>query len=144
MTHDPRLDLSAYPIAHEIALRYGDVDRQGHLNNVAIATLYQEARLEVLERAFGPITTRSRILVAEQTLRFLCEGFPIPTTFGSGVSRIGRSSYHLAHGMFQGGRCIGLCDTVLVNVGDDGRSEPLPDQVRTVLEGLMLRLDEVG
>ncbi len=136
---DPRLQLSTYPLVTELALRYGDVDRQGHLNNVAIATFYQEARLDVLQHALGPITTRSRIMVAEQTLKFLGEGFPVATTFGSGVSRLGRSSYGLAHGMFQDGRCIGLCDTVLVNVGDDGKSAPMPDAMRAALEALLLR-----
>jgi acyl-CoA thioester hydrolase len=141
MQQDPRLALSTYPLVTEFPLRYGDVDRQGHLNNVTIAALYQEARLNLLTEALGPITERSRIMVAEQTIRFLHEGFAVPTLFGSGVSRTGRSSYYLAHGMFQNGRCVGLCDSVLVNVGEDGRSAPLPDHARQAFDLLMLRLD---
>ena len=142
MDQDARLDLSTYPLVTEIALRYGDVDRQGHLNNVVIAELYQEARLAILQTALGPITARDRIMVAEQTIKFLAEGFPAgAVTLGSGVSRIGRSSYGLAHGLSQDGRCIGICDTVVVNVGPDGRSAPLPDHARGAFGALMLRVE---
>ena len=139
MDQDPRLSLSTYPVITEIALRYNDVDRQGHLNNVAIAELYQQARVALWEHAVGPITADTRIIVVEQTIRFLREGFVLPTLFGGAVSRLGRSSYGVAHGMFQEGRCIGLCDTVLVHVGHDGRPAPLPDPMRAAFEGLMLR-----
>jgi acyl-CoA thioester hydrolase len=139
MTQDARLLLATYPLAFDIAQRYGDVDRQGHLNNVAIAEMYQEARLALLQRALGPALADFRIVVAEQTLRFLAEGFgPMQTLIGSGVLRLGRSSYGFAHAMFQGGRCIGLCDTALVNVGADGKAAPLPDEVRAAFEGLVL------
>lgn len=139
MTQDARLQLSTYPLAFDIAQRYGDVDRQGHLNNVAIAEIYQEARLALLAQALGAATAGFRIVVAEQTLRFLAEGFgPTPTVIGSGVLRVGRSSYSFAHAMFQHGRCIGLCDTVLVNVGPDGLSAPLSDDVRSAFEALLL------
>ena len=75
----------------------------------------------------------SRTVVAQVTLRYLAEGhYPLETRVGGGVSRIGNSSYEIAQGLFQEGRCIGLCDTVVVYTRE-GRSAPLPDLLRQSL-----------
>ena len=70
------------------------------------------------------------------TLRYLAEGFyPGEMRVGGGVSRIGNSSYEIAQALFQDGRCIGLCDTVL-GYTHEGRSAPLPDPLRQSLARL--------
>ena len=55
----------------------------------------------------------------------------------AGVGRIGRTSYVASTGLFRDGECIGVCDTVLVLLGDDGPT-PLPDGLRTALQTLLL------
>jgi acyl-CoA thioester hydrolase len=56
---------------------------------------------------------------------------------GAGVGRIGRTSFVASTGLFIEGSCIGVCDTVLVLLGDDG-PVPLSDDARAKLEKVAL------
>ena len=141
MKPDPRrLELAAYPFATEIPTRFADVDPLRHLNNVRIAEIYEEGRVR-LHRSVEVDVARekgSRTVVAQVTLRYLAEGFyPAAIRVGAGVSRIGNTSYEIAQGLFQDGRCIGLCDTVIVYTRDR-RSAPLPDALRALLQPLVM------
>jgi acyl-CoA thioester hydrolase len=131
---DPqRLILAAYPVRREITTRVGDLDSYGHLNAIRIGQYYEDARAAFYGVAF-PGVDRGRSLVAQITTRFLGEGFwPNPLVVGTGITRIGASSFEMSQGLFQDGRCLGLCETVLVNV-EKGASAPLPDDVRACLE----------
>ncbi len=137
-----RLDLSSYPISVEIATRFADMDALRHLNNVALAGVYEEARM----RFGAAVDVRSRweaghrLVVGEVVIRYLGEGhYPAPLDVGVGVVEIGRSTYTLGLGLFQEGHCIGVCDTILVYVDKaEGRARPLPDPFRALLETQIL------
>ena len=139
MKSDPRrLEASAYPLMIEIPTRFADVDPLRHLNNVRLAEIYEEGRVRLHREANVDAGREkgSRTVVAQVTLRYLAEGhYPLETRIGGGVSRIGNSSYEIAQGLFQDGRCIGLCDTVVVYTRE-GRSAPLPDPLREALQRL--------
>lgn len=132
-----RLDLTAYSYVTEIAPRFGDMDALRHLNNVALAGIYEEGRVR-FTTAIGIHEAREqgcRPVIGELTIRYLVQAhYPAMLTAGIGVLRIGRSSYAFAQALFQDGRCVGLCDTTLVYTGaEDGRARPLPDAFRAVL-----------
>lgn len=115
-----RLDLAAYPVRNPLQTRYGDVDSNGHLNNVAIARLLEEARGRFHRILFGasetsPAGQARELLVAHVTIDYLAEGEYGPDVESSvAVTRIGTSSYRLAIGLFQLGRAIALADAVMV------------------------------
>ncbi len=135
-----RLDLGLYPFQTVVEPRFGDMDPLRHLNNVALAGIYEEGRVR-----FGLSVSDSyahqkgqRLVVAEVAIRYLAEGcYPAPLTVAAGVIRIGASSYQLGQALFQSGQCIGVCDTVLVYTADH-RPHPLPDGFKAALAGKMI------
>jgi acyl-CoA thioester hydrolase len=77
-------------------------------------------------------------MVVQQTLRYLAEAeYPEPVEIACGVSRIGTSSYDIVQALFQRGRCVGLCDAVLVNTGLNG-AEPLPLRLREAFDRALI------
>jgi acyl-CoA thioester hydrolase len=59
---------------------------------------------------------------------------------GTGVTKIGRSSFTLAQGLFNEGRCVASVEAVIVLFDGATRvSRPLPPTARAILERLTLR-----
>ena len=137
-----RLRLDSYPVVDEIAARYGDMDANAHLNNLALEAMHENARAtmnrDVLPEAYRAGGRRLRLVTSQNAVHFLAEAhWPALIATGAGVGRIGRTSYVASTGLFRDGECIGVCDTVLVLLGDDGPT-PLPDGLRTALQTLLL------
>jgi acyl-CoA thioester hydrolase len=136
-----RLDPSAYPVSDEFGTRYQDLDPNGHLNNVAFAALFENARVRI-NRASRPWDGRpanERTMVASVTIAYLREGsFPEPVTICSGIGRIGNSSWTIEQAMFQAGQCIATCDTAVV-CRTDNEAKPLRAALRAELEKRMTR-----
>lgn len=140
--HPRRLQLESYPVVGEIAARYGDMDANGHLNNLALESLHENARAtmnrDLLPSAYDVTRRRIRLVTSQNAVHFLAEAhWPATIATGAGVGRIGRTSYVASTALFIGGSCIGVCDTVLVALGDDGPI-PLPDEFRTALQTVLL------
>ncbi|TPG10965.1 acyl-CoA thioesterase [Sphingomonas oligophenolica] len=136
-----RLDAAAYPVTQEIGTRYQDLDTNGHLNNVAFASLFESARVRInrATRSEGGRPANERTMVASVAIAYLAEGnFPDPVTVTSGIGRIGTSSWTIEQAMFQQGRCIATCDTVVVCRTDD-QAKPLRVDLRAELETRMTR-----
>lgn len=137
-----RLRLDSYPMVADIAARYGDMDANGHLNNLALEALHENARATMNRTLFPDIydvaTRRLRLVTSQNAVHFLAEAhWPAVIRTGAGVGRIGRTSFVASTGLFIDGRCIGVCDTVLVLLGDDG-PVPLSDEVRAALQTVLL------
>ena len=136
-----RLDPTAYPVVEEFGTRYQDLDTNGHLNNVAFAALFENARVQInrVARPWGDRPSRERTMVASVAIAYLREGsFPEPVTICSGIGRIGTSSWTIEQAMFQSGQCIATCDTVVV-CRTDNAAKPLRPEVRAELESRMTR-----
>lgn len=137
-----RLALVAYPVKRTVVTRVGDMDGYGHLNAMRIGGYYEDARAAFYGVAFEDLR-RQRMLVAQVTMRYLGEGFwPGSLEVGTGISRIGVSSAEMVQGLFSEGRCIGLCETVLVNTAE-GRPAPFPDAARACLARFAVVSDPV-
>ena len=137
-----RLRLESYPVVGEIAARYGDMDANGHLNNLALESLHENARAtmnrDLLPSAYDVTRRRIRLVTSQNAVHFLAEAhWPATIATGAGVGRIGRTSYVASTALFIDGSCIGVCDTVLVALGDDG-PVPLPDEFRAALQTVLL------
>ena len=140
---DPmRLRLDSYPIVDEIAARYGDMDANAHLNNLALEALLVDARAtmnrDLFPEAYRAGGRRLRLVTSQNAVHFLAEAhWPALITTGAGVGRIGRTSFVASTALFIGENCIGVCDTVLVLLGDAGPA-PIPDDFRAALETVVL------
>jgi acyl-CoA thioester hydrolase len=140
---DPiRLRLDCYPVLDEIAARYGDMDANAHLNNLALESMHENARATMNRRLF-PQAYRAggqecRLVTSQNAVHFLAEAhWPAVIQTGAGVGRIGRTSYIASTGLFVNDACIGVCDTVLVLLGRDG-PVPIPDGLRAALQTVVL------
>ena len=136
-----RRDPASYPWSLEIATRFSDMDPNRHLNNVAIAQLFEETRVRfnLSTRERHPEIGRPRYVIGHVSIDYLVEGaYPASATMGYAVVSIGTASFRNAMAMFQNGRCIALAETVMVHRGEAGPS-PIPDGLRTVLEGYPLK-----
>ncbi|MEJ6594153.1 acyl-CoA thioesterase [Parasphingorhabdus sp.] len=125
-----------YPVSVVMQTRFQDIDPNRHLNNVAFAAMFENARVR-LNRGLRPWADRprnERSMVAAVTINYLREGqYPDDVEISSGVSRIGTSSYVIAQAMFQNGQCLATCDSVIV-CRTDGEGKPLRQEVVKELE----------
>jgi len=128
-----RLLSAHYPVVREVTTRISDMDGYGHLNGIRIGLFYEDARASFYSVAFEGIE-RPRFFVAQLTIQYLAEGhWPGTVQVGTGISRIGNSSFEMAQGLFMDGRCLGLCETILVYAPGQ-TSAPLHDEIRARLE----------
>lgn len=140
MRDDPRRrDPASYPASLTLETRFGDMDVNGHLNNVAFARLFEETRVR-FNRGATMIAGKSSFVVAHVAIDYLAEGnYPAPVTIGYAIARIGSSSFTVAMAAFQDGTCIALCDSVLVHRDPATGPAPLPPALRERLEAHRLR-----
>ncbi len=144
---DPRrLDPAAYPHTTSIETRFQDLDTLGHINNVAMAALFEAGRVR-FNRQFltrdeefraGEAAAGLRWLIARVEINYLAEAhFPAPLEVTSAIGRVGRSSWDIAAAGFQSGTCVALCDATLVLTGPAG-AMPIPDAFRARLAAQMM------
>lgn len=140
-----RLRRESYPVVGEIAARYGDMDANAHLNNLALESLHENARAtmnrRLLPQAYRGGQQHLRLVTSQNAVHFLAEAhWPAVIQTGAGVGRIGRTSYVASTGLFLDGICIGVCDTVLVLLDEKGPT-PITEEFRAALETVLLRSD---
>ncbi len=136
-----RLAAENYPVAISLQTRFQDMDVNGHLNNVAFAALFESARVQINRRT-RPLDERpanERSMVAAVEINYLAEGeYPGDVEVLSGIGRIGTSSWTILQAMFQNGRCIATCDTVVV-CRTDNQAKPLRADLVSELTALLVR-----
>ena len=132
-----RLLTSTYPWSFDMPPRFGDIDPLRHLNNAALARFYEDGRVRFVDSigARAAVEPAHGFLVAEVAIQYLAEGkYPDVVTVSTGLLRLGRSSFTMAHALFQCGACIGTAETTLVHVHrKEGGARPLPESLRAAL-----------
>lgn len=121
-------------------VRFGDIDRQNHVNNLAICSYIECGRVEMREVNFPEIARdpENAWLVVHFEISFRAStGYPGTVDVGTGILDIRNSSYVLGHGVFAGDTCLATARTTTV-FGDriNGGKRPIPDNLRTALEKL--------
>lgn len=137
-----RLEASNYPVSMVIQSRFGDLDSLGHLNNVALASIFETARVH-FHHLLGrhPADQGVRWLVAAVDLKYVEEShFPYDVVVRSGIGHIGNSSWTLLSAAFQQGECVATCDTVMVMKGPKG-NRIIDAAIREVMEQNSARPD---
>jgi acyl-CoA thioester hydrolase len=129
-----RLSRAPYPYFRTVPARFGDMDEEGHLNNVALAGFYEEARVSFLRHYLKSKDGQEfRFVIANMNITYLAEAhYPGDYDVGVGVSRIGNSSFNLGAGLFLGETCLGVMDTVQVVIANDKPSS-IPQHLRDAL-----------
>lgn len=119
-------------------VRFSDVDRYRHVNNVAIATYCETGRVEFAE-AIAPGSTAgdgTGWVIAELAVTFRAQAhYPGDVAIGTCVARVGRSSCTLLQGLFKDGVCFATAKAVVVwiDLGEGGRSQPIPPTLAETL-----------
>jgi acyl-CoA thioester hydrolase len=129
-----RTEPAAYPHGVSIQTRFQDLDPLGHINNVAMAGLFEAARVR-FNHALGLTRFRGhRWLIAQVKVDYLAEGHhPDDIEIRSGIGDIGTRSWQILAAAYQNGRPIATCDVVLVMERQSGVTA-LPPEFREALE----------
>ncbi len=135
-----RLSQGVFPFRCEVATRFSDVDMQRHLNNVAVAEIFQEGRARfAYENDLSPLTRGGSLMVAALSIEYVGEmRHPLPVEVSVGVLEIGRTSYRVALVARQNGVIGAFAEVVMVS-GKDGASTPITEEGRARLETLKIR-----
>jgi len=139
MTRQARLE--DFPLRSFDKLRYGDTDRQGHVNNAVFATLLETGRVEMAYDDARPLTDPGcAFVIARLELDFIGEMFwPGRIDIGTRVKSIGRSSLVLEQALFQNDKLVAWADTVLVQVDEATRkSRALSEEAIAKLKRLLV------
>lgn len=126
-------ELTDFPARTFDKLRYGDTDRQGHVNNAVFTTLFETGRAEVLQdTSIVALQPGQSFVIARLAVDFRAEiHWPGTVEIGTRVKAVGRSSITLVQGLFQHGKCVATAESVLVLVeSTTRRSTPLDAQAK--------------
>jgi acyl-CoA thioester hydrolase len=118
-------------------LRYADTDRQGHVNNAVFATFCESGRVMFLyDEKLNLAGPDANFVVVRLELDFRSELFyPGRVDIGTRVLGIGRTSFRLGQGIFNGETCAATAETVLVQMDAATRkAKALTPQLKTWLE----------
>ncbi|MDH4412489.1 MAG: thioesterase family protein [Rhizobium sp.] len=119
-------------------LRYGDTDRQGHVNNAVFATFMETGRVELIYNPQDPLLDEGfSFVLAKLDIDYIAEVlWPGTVEIGTRVTRVGRSSVTMQQAVFQKGRLCAAAETVVVHFDQTTRkSQVFSDAQRAKLEG---------
>ncbi len=135
---EPTLDDFAFKTRDK--LRYGDTDRQGHVNNAVYSTFFETGRVELLHVGEAPPPKGAAFVLARIAIDFRREvNWPGEIVIGTGVEKIGTSSIRLRQALFQNDRFCASAETVIVLMDEaTRRSTPLPGEMRERLSALAI------
>jgi len=121
-------------------LRYGDTDRQGHVNNAVFATFMETGRVELIYNPDDPLLEEGfSFVLAKLDINYIAEVlWPGTVEIGTRVTRVGRSSVSMQQAVFQAGKLCASAETVVVHFDQTTRkSHPFSEGQRAKLEGWM-------
>lgn len=127
--------LERFPLRAVDTVRYADTDRQGHVNNAVFATFCETGRTQFLYSPRKLAPPGCEFVLARLDIDFLAEiNWPGQVEIGSGITRIGQSSFTFAQVIYQDGKCAASAETVAVLMDESTRrSRKLPDELRRAL-----------
>jgi acyl-CoA thioester hydrolase len=146
MTESPNLtDRSSFQHWATENVRYGDTDRQGHVNNAVYATYSESGRSAFLRSPSLPaFPADSVVALVSITIDFRAEVFwPNKVDIGTTVLSVGRTSVTFGQGMFTDDGCVATSRNAVVMVDQKTRRpKPLPEEFRRALAEVRTRTDE--
>ena len=138
----PATERGSYAIWTYDKLRYNDTDRQGHVNNAVFATFCESGRVMFLYDEQLDLAGPDAIFVLVRLeLDFRSELFyPDHIDIGTRVLGIGRTSFRLGQGIFNGSTCAATSESVLVLMDETTRkAKTLTPQLQAWLEARLAK-----
>jgi acyl-CoA thioester hydrolase len=130
------------PFRYEVTRRYNDIDQQGHVNNVVFFDYLQDARVALLHKVWRSTMGEMQQVIVHQEMSYRK---PLllriePVIVEVWVSKIGNSSYTLAYNVLDENASLAAeASTTLACVDPStGRPTRIPDELRSLLEGLRI------
>ncbi len=149
------VEVPPHASSYAVHVRFSDVDPNQHVNNVKYFEYFQEARVGLVTRLSGvhfddqggdrpsPLGSRGLGLVVGRVDVDYREPLVLraePYTLRTWVSRVGTSSFQIEGAVVEDGRVMSRGRTVMVVIDQaTGRSTPIPDENRAVLESSTAR-----
>ena len=140
-----QLKLNDFPLKAHDKIRYGDTDRQGHINNANFLTFLETGRVELI---YNPDLLNDQdeinFVIASVQLDFLKEmKWPGQVDIGTGITKIGNSSIQMYQQLFQNDQCVARATTVIVQVDETtASSKPLSDHAKETLRRWLIHLPD--
>ena len=108
-------------------IRFGDLDRQNHVNNAVFATFFESGRVVILHgEEYGLCAPGATFLLAHLSIDFLGEiRWPGEVEIGTAIAAVGNSSLKVSQALFVGGVCVATAENTLVMV-DKETHRPRP------------------
>jgi len=144
MVEDKHIDLAKpniYRSWTNSTIRYSDLDPNGHVNNGAINAFFEDGRVcfrneQMLQ--LGDDILAGFVLVKFSVNYLAPLFFPGSVDIGTVVTRVGRSSYNLGQGIFDGEKCVATAEVVTVFIDSNTKkSQELTHDLRAILERAM-------
>ena len=139
-----QLTITAFPFVTFDKVRYGDTDRQGHVNNAVFATFFETGRVEMLyQPSHQFLSDDCSFVVAKSTIELIAEiHWPGQVDVGTGIVRIGGSSLVIAANLYQQGQLVATSETIVVQVSNITKtSTPISEEVKQKLKFLQISLE---
>lgn len=125
----------------EVNLRYGDTDRQGHVNNAAYCTFFESGRCAFLfdDKGNNVAGDDKNFVIVRLTLDYLEEiNFPGIVEVGSRISKLGKSSFTVEQAVFKDGICCSTAESIIVQIDNSTkRSSQMSESLVAVLSKLV-------
>ena len=138
MSKDAAQQRSSYKFWTRERIRYGDVDRNDHVNNVVLAGYCEDARVAFRETVLSGSSASADFtwfVVQFQITYHAPLDYPGEAEIGTRPVEIGRTSFTVGHGIFAGERCVATATSKIVCVDRrTQRARDLPAEYRTALE----------
>jgi acyl-CoA thioester hydrolase len=108
-------------------IRFGDLDRQNHVNNSVFATFFESGRVVLLyDEEYGLMSPGASFVLAHLSIDFLGEiRWPGEVEIGTAIAAIGNSSLRVNQALFVKGECVATAENTLVMV-DKATRKPRP------------------
>ena len=137
-TADAAVDLAdpaGYPFFSEENVRFSDTDMVGHVNNVAHVALVEAGRITYAFDLAGRAQVETgTITFARLEIDFRNDlYYPCRVRIGARVLAVGRTSFTVGIGVFDGDSPVTTSRNVMVHLGEDRRPAPIPEAFREVL-----------
>jgi acyl-CoA thioester hydrolase len=132
---------AAFPMRMDVQGRYRDVDARRHINNIAIAEMFSEARSHFIRALFTGLDGLEDqfFVVGQQALFYADEAhFPGSIEIGTGLYDIDRSTLRIGQAFINRGRCTAIAESVLV-FSRAGRAAVLAPAMRDVCVEFLFR-----
>ncbi len=129
-------DPAHFPWRTTLAIRFADSDARRMASDTCLARCAEQVRVEFLNHVLAAAQPRSvgGMMVAHVALRWRHRGAPAPQwQAGCGVAHMGARSLALRGALFEGDRCVAVCDSVMVIIDRESRrSAALSDATRAL------------